>query len=140
MMVNDPDAAPHCTSCGYNLHGLPRLRCPECGKEIETYWELEQARWLASRNAPDRQTVLAERFAGALGAVLLIAGVSLCITHLRNVRSFGGFAFFRAVGVGLVLTLACLYWKTAIKKPLFPTLLILGSIWFVIGFCLWYAT
>ena len=25
----------HCSKCGYNLAGLPELRCPECGTEFE---------------------------------------------------------------------------------------------------------
>ena len=28
---------PICTNCGYDIHGLPEPRCPECGQPFDPY-------------------------------------------------------------------------------------------------------
>lgn len=73
----DPESAPVCLGCGYNLHGLPRLRCPECGREIETGDELAAARWRAPGNEADRAAHQQETWVNRLGWVLILSGFVL---------------------------------------------------------------
>jgi len=87
-----------CRQCGYNLHGLPENRCPECGQAFDpnnpkTYWRhaatLSRRRW-------------AKRIIVALLTLLIlstVAGVSLwypwhgkqaAVQMVRRYKGYGG--------------------------------------------------
>jgi len=136
----DPDAAPHCPNCGYNLFGLGALHCPECDRKIETPAELEKARWLADMHAPDRQAVLAERLGAALGGLLMAAGVVFGVLHLCEAEFFYGSFYLELIGGGAIATFVVLYVCRTEKEPLYRPLLILGAVWFLVCFSFWYAS
>lgn len=141
MARNDPDAAPHCPRCDYNLYGLPDLRCPECGYEVSSAEDLEQARLLANRNAADRQVILAERIGGILGGVLWLLGTVFAVW--ATLRHKGPLAItsrgnFRILGYGLIGSLVVFFSKKYLGESLDRTLLVIGILWFVVGFAIWY--
>src|SRR3954469_11426980 len=109
MPAADPNAAPHCPACRYNLHGLQHLRCPECGFLIDSPDDHERARWLAARNAPDRCAELQRRLAVRIGGALFVLGFALCVwSALRN-QYIAGFYFCGGLGGALILAVVYLY-------------------------------
>lgn len=132
--MKDPESAPRCPNCGYNLYGLPGLICPECGKTAS----LEEARWASDVNKSDRQAMLAERLAVAIGWALFLAGLAFYVLHLSTQSGFNGYFFLRIGGGALVITLVILYALKTEDEPYGMPLLIIGSLWFVICFAIWF--
>lgn len=131
---HDPDLAPRCPECGYNLHGNPDLRCPECGHRASRI----DALWASNASRLDRSAVLAERIAGITGWALLAIGVLFWILELRRGTGFSGLFYLRAGGWALVATWAILYALREEGEPRGMPLLIIGALWFVICFAFWY--
>jgi hypothetical protein len=137
--ARNPDAAPHCPKCNYNLFGLTQLRCPECGHVIANVEELEEACLLATRNAVDRRAMFRQRAAGIAGAVLWIAGTTLGAVHVVRTQSLGSFANFRLLGTCVIGSLAYLYYEYRSGEPIESRLFLVGLLWFALAltlFCL----
>lgn len=136
MIGKDPDSSPRCPNCGYNLHGLPDLRCPECGQVAS----LDAARWASDAHRSDRQAILAERLGSIIGWGMLFTGVVFYVLHLRRQEGFEGNFVLRAGGGALVLTLAILYGLRAEdeNESRHWPLLVLGGLWLFICFSIWF--
>lgn len=135
----NPDAAPRCPNCGYNLFGLTELRCPECGHEIDTEDELAEARLLAPRNAADRRVFFATRIAAIVGAVLWILGTTLATLDVTMPWRFTGFRNFRLLAAGVLGSLAYLFYEYMTDEPIELRLFCVGLLWFAIALVVHFA-
>ncbi len=82
LLVAIPPSPLHiCPICDYNLTGLKRRRCPECGE----LFELHEARRAGSRSNPRMRS---DRIAMGLSSASLVTGLIL---------------FFGSIGVGSLL-------------------------------------
>ena len=121
-----------CPKCGYDLHGIPEVRCPECGFRYDhealksladsTYWaRLAAARVVIVRAAIVAALIIpiAAEKAGASGFILLVVAAAAYLTAFtvsiiatdayKGPESLVGLlAIFVGLGVafGLVLRLA----------------------------------
>jgi len=136
--TGNPDAAPHCPKCNYNLFGLTQLRCPECGHEIADLDELEDACLLASRNAADRRAMLRQKAAGIAGAILWIAGTTLGVLNVVRTPALGSFLNFRLLGICVIGSLAYLLYEYRAGEPIERRLFLIGFLWFALAFSLYW--
>lgn len=157
-----------CTACGYNLTGLTRCRCPECGREFEpagvrAYWEMK------SRTAPARVVALCmiSCALACLALILLLArpspptpgGLIVVAVVLGSVSIVAGFrvlwhyrgkpltsvplAYRMAYAVAVLLTLftllAWLYDRRYLGKDGFEVGFFFSATWLLIApFYLWF--
>ena len=131
-LIGDPEKAPHCPECGYNLYGLPQLRCPECGHRprpgecIFTSYNPQ-----AIQRAAQREKILI-----LIGIVLLAVGFGLTV--------YAGARGSAMAIVGLSAPLVCftvLVWlhERYCGDAMHYTLPFLGTVWLLYGFFLcWY--
>ena len=135
-MLRRPESAPRCPHCGYNLHGLPRLRCPECGWAPSEPEDISHARWLADDNAADRAAVRNEWIAAIVGTVFIVAGIAMTALALWQSPGngvLGNYYPMRDFWGGLVLTGGYLIYKWRIGESMHRILLIVGSLWLAYG-------
>lgn len=132
-----PESAPRCLSCGYNLYGLDELRCPECGRRIESMEELEQARWLAPRNEEDRRWLRRRRLGSIFGAGLLLIGVSLSFAAILDHPGPMSCAFLVCFAAGVSWTIVILFLCYSAKESDSRSLHVAGWVWMAAGVVLW---
>ena len=134
VSARDPEMAPRCPQCGYNLYGNPELRCPECGHRAS----FDEALWASDVCRADRSAVRAERIARIVGGLLLIAGTAFWILELRQGKGLNAFSVFRAGGLALLLTWAILSALRKDGEPRGMALVILGALWFIVCGASWF--
>lgn len=132
-----PEAAPRCPRCGYLLFGLPELRCPECGLQLDEF-DLVRARWLADLSRADRRAVAAEWGATLAGAALLAAGYGATLWRALGVQSvFPQYVNFIVLFLWSALTAGTILWRLILGLPVYWTLLIWGGVWTAAAGIVW---
>lgn len=129
----NPDASPHCPTCGYNLHGLPTLHCPECGHKLQSAGEREYAEWLAPANAPDRRRILLDRVLIVCGIACFVVGAWLATEGLEALTGFSAYFHFRSVAGAILLSLAALAYFYYSEEHMVGPCLVVGILWLVTG-------
>lgn len=123
-MPGTPGNAPHCPQCDYNLFGLEKLRCPECGFELDDV-ALVRGRRLANDPTANRRIVNLQNailWAGLVGFAIATPSVLLLGRVFAAV-----FSLIFAAGVGVFMAA----WASS-GRSLYPVLGISGILYFAL--------
>ena len=146
-MVHTPVSIPEsafCRGCGYDLHGLDKLRCPECGRAFAPD---DPRSYVRSRTVERRLPILIAMYVGPLAIVFLSVmldgfltanlAVRLCLGAYAACGPIGLFVhglLFFSTTVWITFTLVWTAWlcvvaRTRIRRLHYGWHFLLGSIW-----------
>lgn len=120
----DLEQLPKCPECGYIIYKVARFRCPECGTDLRA--EDINVPWV--RQEMDRLARVHRRNA-LIGLVLILAG-GACIAWVVGLSLAGFLCFALPLGA---LTLGTVAYQFYLGEELHGALLILGTLWIVVG-------
>ena len=131
IKARDPELAPRCPQCGYNLYGNKELRCPECGQRAT----FDEALWASDASRLDRRAVLLDRIFRLSGWPFIAGSILVWGLHVYAGRELRSFASIASVGL-------MVYWFFGVHREMSDvkssTLLLVSTLSCVIALISWF--